>query len=448
MKILLVSPVKEPTASRRTRGSIRFPQISLLYLAGLTPAGHQVTLVEEETGPLDFGADCDLVGITCMTATSPRAYQIADEFRRRGRQVVLGGVHPSVLPDEAAAHCDSVVVGEAEPVWAGLLADAEKGALKRLYSGGTDWNLDDYPLPRRVAGHSSSVLGVVPVVTSRGCPYACEFCCVKSIFGRKIRHVGIERVTADIAASGSSRVMFLDDNIVGDQVYAARLFAALRPLSIHWVGQASISFVRNEALLAEAARSGCRGLFIGLESVSERKMARMKKSLKSLAETEDAVRRIRESGILVHASIVFGFDDDDESIFDQTLEFLARTRIPSATFNILTPYPGTDLYEQLSGENRLLTRDWQYYDHCTPAFLPRHMSVEDLYDGYLHVKKSFLSLGSMAARFPANYRTPLLFLLANVGLKLGLGEEEALIRRRVVDLRLAGMGARPAVTVP
>ena len=349
MRILLLAPSKGERA-RKARASIRFPQVSLLYVAALTPPEHEVVVIEEESQPLDLDAGWDLVGITCMTATAPRAYQIADGLRRRGVMVVLGGVHPSVLPDEAKVHCDAVVVGEAEPVWARLLADAQAGRLQPVYRGGTEWKLDDYPLPARGAGHVVSVLGVTPVVTSRGCPFACEFCCVRNVFGRSIRHVCVERVVADIRASGSSRVMFLDDNIVGDQAYATRLFAALRPLDIHWVGQASISFVRNERLLALAAESGCRGLFVGMESVSEKKIARMSKSMKTLEDTAVAIRRIQDSGILLHASLVFGFDDDDASIFDETVRFLQSTRVPSATFNVLTPYPGTEIYDQLKAE--------------------------------------------------------------------------------------------------
>ncbi len=436
MKVLLIAPSKSLESSRRISPLIRFPQISLLYVAALTPEGHEVTVVDEEVETLDLSADCDLVGITCMTATAPRAYQIAREFRRRGKPVVLGGVHPSVLPDEAAQCCDAVVVGEAEPVWAGLLADAEAGNLKPFYRGGSEWNLDDYPLPRRESCRSWSVLGVVPVVTSRGCPYACEFCCVKSVFGRRIRHVEIRRVVEDIERSGASSVMFLDDNIVGDQGYAERLFAALGRLNIKWGGQASISFVRNRKLLDMAAAAGCRGLFVGLESVSESKIARMSKGMRGLAETEDAVREIIDRGILLHASLVFGFDDDDPSIFDRTLEFLQRTRIPSATFNILTPYPGTEIFEQFKSENRLITEDWRFYDHCTPVFVPRKMSVEQLYDGYWSVKKSFFGLSRILSRFPANYRTPLLFLIANLGLKLGLRQERSLIAERSARLRL------------
>ncbi len=435
MKILLVAPSKESDASRKVSGMIRFPQISLLYVAALTPTRHEMTLIEEEIQTLDMSADYDLVGITCMTATAPRAYEIADAFRAAGKKVVLGGVHVSVLPEEAAKHCDAVVVGEAEPVWASLLDDAERGALKPVYKGGTEWDLDDYPLPCREASTSPTILGVVPVVTSRGCPYSCEFCCVKNIFGRKIRHVAVKRVVEDITRARSSQVMFLDDNIVGDQKYAAELFHALGEIKVNWGGQASISFVKNEKLLDLAAETGCRGLFIGLESVSEKKMERMNKSMRNQRDTEDAIRRIQDHGILLHASIVFGFDDDDPSIFDETLEFLAKTKIPSATFNILTPYPGTETYEQLKKENRLLTEDWSFYDHCTPAFVPRLMSVDELYEGYWRVKKSFYSVPKIFARLPANWRNPMLFSLANLGLRLGLRQEKRLIKSRSADLR-------------
>ena len=202
----------------------------------------------------------------------------------------------------------------------------------------------------------------------------------------------------DIERSGASRVMFLDDNIVGDQAYAERLFDALRTTGIQWVGQASVSFVRNERLLEKASASGCRGLFVGLESVSEKKIQRMQKSMKTLEDTAAAIRRITESGILFHASIVFGFDDDDTSIFDQTLRFLMETRIASATFNILTPYPGTEVYDRLKAEGRLFTEDWGNYDHCTPTFVPKLMSVDELLDGYHRVKRTFYGLTSIAAQ--------------------------------------------------
>jgi radical SAM superfamily enzyme YgiQ (UPF0313 family) len=445
MRILLIDPCTTPAVAARKRGIGRFPQVSLQYIAALTPAEHEVSIVEEETQPIDLNAECDLVGITCMTATAPRAYALADELRRRGRKVVLGGVHPTVLPEEAAAHADAVVIGEAEPVWATLLADAARGALQPVYRSNNEWALDDYPTPRRELSHSRAVLGLTPAVTSRGCPYACDFCCVRNVFGRAIRHVSVERVMDDIDRSGASRVMFLDDNIVGDPRYADQLFTALEGRGIQWVGQASVSFVRNEQLLKKAARSGCKGLFIGLESVSETKMARMQKSMKSLAETEAAIRRITQAGILFHASIVFGFDDDEPSIFDQTLEFMYRTSMSSATFNILTPYPGTVLFDQFRSEGRLLTTDWSSYDHCTPTFMPRNMTIEQLTEGCQHVRSSFSSLTSIAARFPANWRTPLLYTLINIGQRVGIRQEMRQEHGSLIDTAITALKGFPSL---
>ena len=435
MKILLIDPCTEPMVGKRKRGITRFPQTALLYIAALTPAPHTVRILEEEMEPIDFDEPCDLVGITCMTANAPRAYDVADEFRRRGRRVVLGGVHPTVRSEEAGRHADAVVAGEAEPVWGALLEDARAGSLKPLYKGDHTWSLDDYPLPRRDGLRSTAVLGIVPVITSRGCPYSCDFCSVHNMFGRVIRHVSVNRVLEDIERAGSSRVMFLDDNIVGDQGYAEKLFDALRGRGISWVGQASISFVHNERLLEKAAASGCKGLFIGLESVSERSMQKLRKSLKTQVDTADAIQRIMRAGILFHASMVFGFDDDELSIFDETLDFLRRARIASVTFNILTPYPGTVLFDQYKAEGRLTTEDWKDYDHCTPTFTPRHMSAEELIEGYRRVRRSFFSLGNIATRFPANWRTSLLFLVINLGLRQAVRAEDA--RRREGMARLA-----------
>lgn len=427
MKILLIDPCKEANYRDKKRGVTRFPQVSLLYIAALTPEEHEVTILEEEVQPLDFDTPCDLVGITCMTATAPRAYAIADEFRRRGRRVVLGGVHPTVLPEEAGRHADAVVAGEAEPVWAGLLEDARKGALRPLYRSSPDWELDAYPLPRR-EGRSGAVLSLTPVVTSRGCPYACEFCCVRNVFGRRVRHVSVSRVLEDIERAGARQVMFLDDNIVGNPAYAEELFDALKGRGIRWVGQASISFLDRERLLDKAAASGCKGLFFGLETVSEDHRERLKKGPKTLRDTAEAVRRITRAGILFHASIVFGFDDDGPDIFDRTLEFLGRSDIASATFNLLTPYPGTALFDRYKAEGRLLTEDWKDYDHCTPTFVPKRMGVEELVEGRRRVRMAFSSWRGIASRFPGNWRTPVLFLLANLGQRAAVMEEERSVR--------------------
>ena len=428
MKILLIAPVKD--VSLKTVEMIRFPMISLLYIAAATPERHEVAILEEETETLDYEADCDLVGITCMTATAPRAYAISAEFRKRGKTVILGGIHPTVLPDEAKMHCDSVVTGEAVPVWAQLLEDFENGYLREIYAGGASAAIDEYPLPRRDLIKPGTVLGLEPIVTSCGCPYSCEFCSVWKFYGRRIRHVSIENVLKDIHNSKTSRFMFLDDNIVGDPPYAKALFEALKGEKIKWVGQASISFSKNEELLRLARDSGCKGLFFGVESVSEEKIKRMGKGMKTQSATIDAIKRIMGHGIFFHASLVFGFDDDDESVFDETLEFLQKTKIPSATFNILTPYPGTDLFEQFQAQNRLITEDWKYYDHCTVTYQPKLMTVDRLNEGYKYVRTNYYSLGSIIRRLPANFRNPLIFSIANIGIKKSMKEPKETRRER------------------
>ena len=432
MKILLISPVKD--ASKKTVEMIKFPMISLLYIAAMTPGNHEVSIVEEESDPIDFEAECDLVGITCMTATAPRAYYIASEFRKRGKTVVMGGIHPTVLPFETKDFCDCVVTGEAEPVWQQLLTDFENGCLQEFYHGGAAENLDKYPLPKRELIKPGAVLGIEPIVTSRGCPFSCEFCSVWKFFGKRIRHVSVDNVISDIQNSKSSRFMFLDDNIVGDPAYAKSLFLALKDMDIQWVGQASISFSKNEELLRLAHDSGCKGLFFGVESVSEEKIKRMSKSMRSQQETIEAIKRIMGNGIFFHASLVFGFDDDELSVFDETLEFLHKTKIPSATFNILTPYPGTDLYERLKAQNRLITENWDFYDHCTVTYHPKNMTIDKLYEGYEYTKKNFYSLSRIVSRFPANIRNPVLFAIANTGLKKSLKGENTTIRENLIKL--------------
>jgi radical SAM superfamily enzyme YgiQ (UPF0313 family) len=416
--------------------------ISLLYIAALTPEEHELSIIEEEGDPIDFNMECDLIAITCMTATANRAYRLSEEFMRRGKTVVLGGIHPTVLPNEAKLHCSAVITGEAEPVWQLLLDDIKNNRLKEFYHGGTASCLDEYPLPRRDLIKYTSPLKLEPVVTSRGCPYNCEFCSVWKFFGRKIRHVSVDRVLQDISTSKTKRFMFLDDNIVGDPVYAKALFDGLKEMKIQWVGQASISFSKSEELLKLAYDSGCRGLFFGLESVSEEKIKRMSKSLRTQADTIDAIKRIMGHGIHFHASLVFGFDDDDESVFDETLEFLYKTKIPTSTFNILTPYPGTDIYEKLKSENRLITENWDFYDHCTVTYLPKMMSVDQMYEGYEYVKRNYYSIGNILHRFPANFRRPILFTAINAGMRSGLDAANIESRARIGQLHeiMAGTG--------
>ena len=390
------------------------PQLALHILEGLTPPSHRVKTVEEESEPLNIDEECDLVGISCMTSNAPRAYYLAREFKKRGKKVVLGGVHPTLLPDEALQHADSVVIGEAEAAWEQVLADCENGGMKATYRQPPP-SLERYiPLNFRKNARKR-LFNVLPVMTTRGCPYSCDFCCVSDLYGKKIRHAPIGNVVRDIEESENKIYIFLDDNIIGEPRYAKELFKAITPLNIKWVGQASISFVHDAELMKLAAKSGCGALFFGLESVSVVQLKKMRKSIKDVAKMGEAVKRIKGMGIHFHASFVFGFDDDTTSIFPETLEFLHKNKISSASFNILTPYPGTAVYKQFKEEGRLLTDDWKYYDHSTVVFKPKNMTPYELQSGEIWAKKEFSKISSILKNLPWNLSHPLLYFAMNFG---------------------------------
>jgi radical SAM superfamily enzyme YgiQ (UPF0313 family) len=413
MKILLVTPSVNP--NEKTNKQMLMPQLALFLLQGLTPKEHQVTMVDEEAENIDLEQECDLVGISFMTSNASRAYWLAREFKKRGRTVVLGGVHPTLLPDEASPYGDSVVIGEAEGVWAELLEDYKNARLKKMYHNPRP-DLSIY-VPKDFSKITKRHLfGLVPIMTSRGCPYHCDFCCVTDLYGKEIRHMPVANVVRDIKESGKKIFMFLDDNIIGDPSYAKELFSALKPLKISWVGQSSISLlVKDDALLKMAAESGCKGLFIGLESVKEAQMKSLRKSFISLEGLENALKKMHKAGIFVLASMIFGFDEDTEEVFDDAVKFLIKNKVHAVAFNVLTPYPGTKTFQKMKEEGRLLTDDWKYYDHSTVVFRPKNMSAYELMVGKIRARKKFYAPWSILWRLLGNFRHPLVYLAMNWG---------------------------------
>ncbi len=413
MKILLISPAVD--IEKRTNKGLMMPQLALYIIEGLTPTEHDVTIVEEEAEPIDLEYDCDLVGISCMTANAPRAYDLCMKFRQRGKTVILGGVHPTILPDEALLHADSVVIGEAEGVWPLLLHDFVEGKLKQTYHD-PEPDLEKY-IPKDFSRLiKKRLFKLIPVLTTKGCPYNCDFCCVSNLYGKKIRHIPIENVVRDIKESHSKNFIFLDDNIIGQPEYAKALFKAIKPLKISWVGQASVSLLANDdELMKLAAESGCKVLFFGIESVSEEQLNVMHKAFKEIKHLESALKKIKKMGILIHASMVFGFDNDKKLVFDETVQFLMKNKVSTVSFNVLTPYPGTKIYEQLKQSNRLTTTNWKYYDHNTVVFKPKNMTAYELQKGKINARKKFYSISSVIKRFAGNLYNPLIYFPMNFG---------------------------------
>jgi len=413
MKILLISPTID--SNKRTNKGLMIPQLALYILQGLTPVGHDVRIIEEETEDIDLDQECDLIGISCMTANAPRAYELCGEFKKRGKTVVLGGVHPTILPDEALQYADCVVVGEAEGVWETMITDFQNGGLKRKYHNPTP-DLEKY-VPKDLSKIiKRRLFKLVPIMTTRGCPYNCDFCCVTNLFGKKMRHISIENVVRDIKESGVKNFMFLDDNIIGHPAYAKELFKAIKPLKISWVGQASVSLlVKDDELMQLAADSGCQALFFGIESVAEEQLETMHKAIKEIKHLEKALKKIKKMGILIHASMVFGFDSDTKEVFDETVKFLVKNKVSTVSFNVLTPYPGTKTYDDLKKANRLITTDWRYYDHNTVVFKPTNMSPYELQMGKINARKKFYKMSSVLKRLSGNLYNPIIYFATNYG---------------------------------
>jgi radical SAM superfamily enzyme YgiQ (UPF0313 family) len=304
-----------------------------------------------------------------------------------------------VLPKEAISHADAVVIGEAEGSWPALVENFRKNSLKKFYSS-HPVDLAKAVLPRRDLGIDKRILGLrwPGIYTTRGCPYNCEFCSVSEVYGRKIRHLPVSRVIEDINNAKSKIFIFLDDNVVADPKYSKNLFQALAPMNIQWGSQSTIKIAQDDELLKLCRLSGCRALFIGLESVSPVTMSMMRKTLENTKAVEDTIKKIQDAGILFHPSFVFGFDDHTPAIFDETLEFLYKNKIATATFNILTPYPSTKLYARLKREQRIITEDWSKYDHSTVVFRPKKMTEKELAEGYFQFKKEFYSLSKLCKR--------------------------------------------------
>lgn len=332
-----------------------------------------------------------------MTHQATRAYEIADQFRALGVTVIMGGMHPTVMPEEALAHADAVVIGEAEPVMAVLLEDFQNGRLQRTYAAPLPQ--DDtlvIPWPRREILAGKRYLTTQTVQASRGCPYDCAFCTVTHYFGNRFRYRDTADILAELASFPRKLVIFLDDNLLGDPVKAKPILEGMTEMGIKWGSQTSLRFAEDRELLKLVARSGCIGLFVGIESVTGQFSQLAKASGHS--SQADLMKRVRDAGIILETSLIFGFDDHDQGIFEKTLRFVEECSPSVPTFNLLTPYPGTKLFQQYDREGRLLHRDWNRYNHAEVVFQPRLMTPEQLYQGWLEVRKQAYTWPSLLSR--------------------------------------------------
>jgi radical SAM superfamily enzyme YgiQ (UPF0313 family) len=416
VNITLIMP-KWPDGSLWSKVVFRFPYLALTSLAALTPPDITVRLIDENVEDLDSQDKPDLVGISLMTPLAPRGYEIAAAFRKRGIPVVLGGIHATMMAEEAGAHADAVVVGEAERLWPQVVADARRGQLQPLYREDGHASLDHLPLPRRELLRRKAYFFVNTVQTTRGCPFDCEFCSVTQFYGHTYRLRPIAEVEREIQKLEGRFVFFVDDNLIGDRSYARELFQRLIPYRLRWASQASITIAKDAELLRLAQQSGCLGLFIGLESLSQKTLQEMGKSFNRVDSYRDRIKRIHGHGIGIQGSFIFGNDGDTPAIFEDTVRFTEETRLDAALFSILTPFPGTRLYHKMHSEGRILSHDWGRYDMNHVVFQPRGMSARELQQGFAWAYRRLYSWPSITRRLLGIRRNLQLFGPQNIGFR-------------------------------
>ena len=417
MKLLLIAP-RWPKNSLWGRIFFRFPYLSLTMLAGLTDDSWDISIVDENVQSIPYSPAPDLVGISLMTPVSRRGYQIAQKFRERGTPVVLGGIHPTMMPHEARRYADAIVLGEAETIWSQVLADVQSGRLQRQYAAGGFHPLADLNFPRRDLLQRKAYFFINTVQTTRGCPFDCDFCSVTAFYGRTYRTRPVGDVIREIEAMGGGHVFFVDDNIIGRPDYAKRLFQALKPLKIKWFSQASLNIAKDKNLLRLAKESGCGGLFIGFESLSQDTLKSLGKSPNRAEDYQTAVKAIHDQGIGIQGSFIFGADTDDHNVFSDVLRFTERVHLDAAIFSVLTPFPGTRIFEKLRAENRILHQNWDLYDMNHVVFKPRKMTPAQLQDGLIWAYRRLYGYPSIIKRLFPFKRGPIFYGVQNIGFRL------------------------------
>lgn len=427
MKILLVSP-KGPLYRHRGgifKKNLRYAPLTLTTLAAYVPPELNATveIADEGIEDIDLNLQADLIGMTVITGTAVRAYELADHFRARGIPVVLGGPHVTLIPDDAQPHADAIVVGYAEDTWPQLLRDFAQGEMKPRYEMSPDLEgmasnhslLANRPFPKREMMKRQHYLTTHVFEATRSCVHSCEFCVAPAAWGIKPYFKPVEDVIADIKQHWGRRIIFIDLNLISDKDYAARLFEALIPLKVNWFGLSTTLLAKDKPLLELAARSGCSGLLMGFESMTPENLKQTKKGFNTPDQYKEITRLLHQYGITLMACFTFGLDSDTPEVFMKTAKFAIEAGIDLPRYAIVTPFPNTGLYKRLEAEGRILTKNWELYDAQHVVFQPKQMTPEQLYAGHEQAWKYTYTYGAMATRYlKSRIQTPV-WWVANMG---------------------------------
>jgi radical SAM superfamily enzyme YgiQ (UPF0313 family) len=396
--------------------------MTLPYVAALSPPGVDVTIRDDLYEDVPFEGAWDLVGLTCMSHQASRAYQIADEFRRRKTPVVMGGFHATLAPDEALRHVDSVVIGEAEKVWPGLLEDAAAGRLRPTYRAPALSDMVGLPVPRYdLLDLKRYKIPNLPAQTTRGCPYGCNYCEVTEVYGARFRNRPVDEVLEEVRTLmrlGNRRfVYFVDDIFNAHRKHAFAVMEGLARLKVHWTCLCTANVGDDEEMLRLMRRSGCLHVNIGMESVSAESLKSVNKKQNHVDRYARQFANLRKHGIEFSLNVIFGIDGDTRDVFEATVERLIAYKAPLAFMFVLSPRVGLKIRDELLAQGRIDHSDWSRYMSTEVVFRPRDMTREELEAGFWRAQKQFYTLGSIARRLLPPSRHTLQSLLPNLAFR-------------------------------
>ncbi|HET9371755.1 MAG TPA: radical SAM protein [Vicinamibacterales bacterium] len=368
-----------------------FPPLGLATLAAYLAPDDQAVIVDEHVMPLQTNDRPDLVAIQVYITNARRAYALADAYRAIGSYVILGGLHVTALPDEAAAHADTIFLGPGDQTFPRFLADFRAGRAARRYASTTDRTLDRIPPIRRDLIERRRYLVPNSIVVTRGCPQHCDFCYKDAFFegGRSFYTQRVDDALAEIDRLPGRHLYFLDDHLLGDRRFATALFDGMRGMNRLFQGAATVDSILRGDLIERAAEAGLRSIFVGFETLTPGNLVRSNKRQNLGRDYAAVTRRLHSLGVMINGSFVFGMDDDDQDVFARTVEWAIEHGITTATFHIMTPYPGTRLFARTEADGRILTRDWDLYDTRTVVYRPARLTPEQLKQGYDRAYREF-----------------------------------------------------------
>jgi len=403
MKIKVIYPTRLGPAGKPVKTKARHGRavnLSMIYLAGITPKEHEVEVIDDLFEDPDYDEPVDLVGLSAMTMQAPRAYQIAKEYRKRGVKVVMGGFHASFMPNEAGENVDAVVIGEAELSWPQLLRDAEKGQLKRIYQSPRLENLQGLPPPRYdLIAQKPYKYSFYPLWVGRGCPHHCKFCSVTNLYGRQLRTRPLQDVEHDASLVANQRIFIVDDNLFAYGKFLYELFPILARYKLKWTAQADPRFADDDFLLDLARETGMEAAYIGFENFYPDRLQSMDKEWARIENYGRLIEKIHRRGIAVQASMIFGITRESKQSIRETLKCLEDWQVDGLALYIFTPVPGCELYDEFLKNGTNLPKDWSAYDGNHAVYVPEGMTREELEELYWELYSSFFSYPSIIKRF-------------------------------------------------